>query len=64
MIAKIQARDTTRFSFYECFSDNESMDIKVTLSIIGIALTFAGYVPYIRDIFKGKTKPHVFSWFV
>lgn len=29
---------------------------------IAIAMTFAGYVPYICSILKGKTKPHVFSW--
>lgn len=33
-------------------------------SIIAVILTFAGYVPYIRDTFRGKTKPHVYSWFV
>jgi hypothetical protein len=29
-------------------------------TIIGIA----GYVPYFRDIFRGTTKPHPFSWFL
>jgi hypothetical protein len=39
-------------------------DYKVIISIVAIVLTFIGYTPYIRDIFKGKTKPHVFSWFI
>jgi hypothetical protein len=29
-------------------------------TVIGII----GYVPYYRDIFRGTTKPHPFSWFV
>lgn len=27
-------------------------------------LTFAGYVPYIRDTSNGKTTPHVYTWFI
>lgn len=38
--------------------------MKSALSIIAIILIFIGYAPYFRDIIKGKTKPHVFSWFV
>ncbi|MDD3647715.1 MAG: hypothetical protein PHS44_04420 [Candidatus Dojkabacteria bacterium] len=38
--------------------------IKTGLGTIGIVLTFVGYIPYIRDIIKGKTKPHAYSWFV
>jgi hypothetical protein len=29
-----------------------------------IILTFVGYVPYIKDTLKGKTKPHVYTWLV
>lgn len=39
-------------------------DIKNVIGIIAIVLTFVGYIPYIRDIFKGKTKPHIYSWFL
>ncbi len=42
----------------------EVIDAKSILATIAVLLTFAGYVPYIKDIFKGKTKPHVFSWFL
>lgn len=27
-------------------------------------LIVVAYIPYIRDILSGKTKPHVYSWFV
>lgn len=29
-----------------------------------IAITFVAFVPYIRDIVRGKTRPHVFSWVI
>lgn len=37
---------------------------KTLLGIAAILLTFAGYVPYIRDVIKGKTHPHTYSWFM
>lgn len=41
------------------------MDVlKHTIAVIAIILTFVGYIPYDRDIIKGSTKPHIFSWFV
>lgn len=40
------------------------IDLKVLLGTVSVILTFAGYVPYIVDIFKGTTKPHMFSWLV
>ena len=40
------------------------LNIKLILSIFAVFLTFIGYFPYIKDIFKGKTKPHIFSWFI
>jgi hypothetical protein len=36
----------------------------IVLAILATIIGFVGYVPYFRDIFKGKTKPHIFSWFV
>jgi len=38
--------------------------MKSVLSLIAITLAFVAYVPYIRDILHGKTKPHAYSWFV
>ena len=31
---------------------------------IGVLITFISYVPYFRDIFAGRTKPHAFTWFI
>lgn len=39
-------------------------DIKTIISIIAVALTFIGYIPYLRDTFSGKTTPHVYTWFI
>ena len=38
--------------------------IKELLSVIAIALTFIAFIPYIRSIRQGKTKPHAFSWII
>lgn len=38
--------------------------MKAAAGIIAIALTFVGYLPYIRDTLRGKTKPHIYTWFV
>ena len=40
------------------------MDYKITLGILSIVIAVISYIPYFRDIFSGKTKPHAFSWFV
>ena len=39
-------------------------DIKIIIGTIAVILTFVGYFPYIADIFRGKTKPHLFSWLI
>lgn len=36
--------------------------MKEIIGGIAVFLTFAAYVPYYRDIIKGKTHPHVYSW--
>lgn len=38
--------------------------IKSIVGIIATVLVFIGYIPYIKDILKGKTKPHIYSWFL
>ena len=38
--------------------------IKELLSAAAIVLTFVIFVPYIRSIRRGLTKPHVFSWVI
>ncbi|HYC34133.1 MAG TPA: hypothetical protein VEC13_00195, partial [Candidatus Paceibacterota bacterium] len=37
-------------------------DIKTIIGIISVVLVFIAYIPYIRNIFKGTTKPHMYSW--
>lgn len=37
---------------------------KELLSASAILLTFVIFIPYIRSILKGDTKPHVFSWVI
>lgn len=38
------------------------MDIKVVLGIIAALFALASAFLYIRDIFRGNTKPHVYTW--
>ena len=37
-------------------------DYKTILGIIAVVVGLVGYVPYYRDVFRGTTKPYVFSW--
>lgn len=37
---------------------------KPVLGSIALLVAFVSYVPYIKNIFVGKTKPHAFSWLV
>lgn len=36
--------------------------MKEIFSIVAVALTFIAYFTYYRDIVKGKTRPHIYSW--
>lgn len=38
--------------------------MKEIIGVIAVILTFVGYVPYILDTVKDKTKPHIYSWFI
>lgn len=40
------------------------MNEKLILAIIAVVIGFVGYVPYFRNIIRGKTKPHAFSWLI
>lgn len=37
-------------------------EIKFIVGVIAVLLTFIGYIPYLRDTIKGKTKPHIYTW--
>ncbi len=40
------------------------LDYKLLFAVISIIIGVCGYVFYYKDIFRGKTKPHAFSWLV
>ncbi len=40
------------------------VDYKSVLGVSATLMAFVQYGPYIKDILKGKTRPHAFSWFV
>lgn len=37
---------------------------KAIFGILAIIISFIGYYPYIKDTISGKTKPHLFTWFI
>jgi len=43
---------------------NLTVDYKNVLGVIAVVVAFVSYIPYFRNIFSGKTKPHAFSWLV
>ncbi|MEK7588815.1 MAG: hypothetical protein AAB438_03285 [Patescibacteria group bacterium] len=40
------------------------MDLKITLGIIAAILAFISSFIYIKDIFRGNTKPHTYTWLI
>lgn len=38
--------------------------MKELFGAITIILSLVGYIPYIRDVLRGQTKPHAFSWII
>lgn len=36
--------------------------MKQIIGLIAVILTFVAYIPYYRDILRGKTHPHIYSW--
>jgi len=40
------------------------MDYKFIIAIIASAITIIAYIPYFRDVFLKKTKPHLFTWLI
>ncbi len=37
-------------------------ELKNIVGVLAVLLVFVGYVPYLRDVLKGKTIPHIYSW--
>lgn len=42
----------------------ELLTVKNIIGVVAVVLTFIGYTPYLRDLLKDKTKPHIFSWLI
>ena len=40
------------------------MDWKLILAIFTVILVVIGYIPYFKDIFANKTKPHLYTWLI
>ena len=38
-------------------------DYKIWLGYLAVAIALSSYVPYFWGIYKGKIKPHAFTWF-
>lgn len=36
--------------------------MKEIISLVAVILTFIAYIPYYRDILRGKTHPHIYTW--
>ena len=40
------------------------MEIKLLLGIASAVISVISFFPYLRDIFRGKTRPHAYSWLI
>lgn len=39
-------------------------DFKLIFAVIAIVLMLASFIPYVLDILKNKTKPHIYTWII
>lgn len=42
----------------------ENLDWRLVLAIVTTILVIIGYVPYFKDIFLNRTKPHLYTWLI
>src|SRR5581483_2398248 len=40
------------------------MDVKIVFSVAAIIIGFSATIPYLKDIFSLKTKPHTYTWLI
>jgi hypothetical protein len=40
------------------------MEIKATFAVFAAVIGTASYAPYLRDMLRGTTKPHVYTWLI
>ncbi len=38
--------------------------MKEALGTLAVVVSLCGYAPYLRDVLRGRTKPHAISWFI
>ena len=38
--------------------------MKLIFGTLSGIIVVIGYIPYLKDILRGKTKPHVYTWFI
>jgi hypothetical protein len=53
-------RGRSVFCYYEIVTPEQ----KAIIGTIAVVIAIVSYIPYFRDIFSGKTKPHAFTWLV
>lgn len=39
-------------------------ETKTLLTVVALLFAVLAYIPYFRDIFSGKTRPHAFTWLI
>jgi hypothetical protein len=42
----------------------ENIDFKLIIAIIATLLTIGAFFPYLRDVFRKRTKPHLYTWLI
>lgn len=45
-------------------SETEYVDYRVILGALATLLALVSYVPYLRNLLAGRTKPHAFTWLI
>jgi len=43
---------------------NEVLNYKIVMGFLSALIGVVSFIPYFRDIFRGHTKPHTFTWLV
>lgn len=41
-----------------------NLNYQILFTILSVVIGIYCFIPYIRDIFKGTTKPHLYTWFI
>lgn len=41
-----------------------TLEVKIILGAIAVVLTCVAHIPYIVSVYRGKTRPHMFTWII